>query len=397
MKRPQMGQIATDRVLFEQKWEGSDDLFSQRINILKLICTVGIVCMHTSYLSVPVGDGDMMVRSMDWLVFVRLLRVAMRVCVPTFFLLSGYLFVMHSAGDERFGSVEWYKGKFKRRVRSLMVPYLVSNIVVYLCFNIGNLLMQDLMKSGNSYCVYSSWTDYVLMFWTPANSVMWFLRDLIIVSFLTPIILPLLKWSRGVLLVLFGVLWYTDIWVTDYSGFSSVSFFFFYLGAWMGMNHGSNGLERIIGQPRARLCRFHSYSGERISRITRIGRNMVCLLAVCCWWYCAMISHTLRSDHTFIPLGMVLLFTMVNKLDERHLRAIDGKFWMPACVLIYAYHSMIQIPMKKGLYVLIRPENPLWNYAIYFSTVAFTVLFLAGVYWLMKRLMPRYTWLFTGR
>lgn len=110
-----------------------------------------------------------------------------------------------------------------------------------------------------------------------------------------------------------------------------------------------------------------------------------------------MISHTLRSDHTFIPLGMVLLFTMVNKLDERHLRAIDGKFWMPACVLIYAYHSMIQIPMKKGLYVLIRPENPLWNYAIYFSTVAFTVLFLAGVYWLMKRLMPRYTWLFTGR
>jgi len=85
-----------------------------------------------------------------------------KVAMPTFFVMSGYLF---------FDNVtEWnaktYWNKLRRRVKTLLIPYIIWNIA-----------MAVKLK-----------TFSLSIFIEPANMPLWFLRDLMIVSLLTPII-----------------------------------------------------------------------------------------------------------------------------------------------------------------------------------------------------------------
>lgn len=85
-----------------------------------------------------------------------------KAAMPTFFMMSGYLFF---ANVEQF-SKEIYSQKIHRRIKTLLIPYII-----------WNLLMAAKLKAIN-----------LSFFWTPANMPLWFLRDLMIVSLLSPII-----------------------------------------------------------------------------------------------------------------------------------------------------------------------------------------------------------------
>ena len=85
-----------------------------------------------------------------------------KVAMPTFFVMSGYLF---------FDNItEWnaktYWNKLRRRVKTLLIPYIIWNIAMAVKLQ----------------------TFSLSIFLEPANMPLWFLRDLIIVSLLTPII-----------------------------------------------------------------------------------------------------------------------------------------------------------------------------------------------------------------
>ena len=85
-----------------------------------------------------------------------------KVAMPTFFVMSGYLFFVNVT--------EWnaktYWNKLRRRVKTLLIPYIIWNSA-----------MAVKLKSFS-----------LSIFIEPANMPLWFLRDLMIVSLLTPII-----------------------------------------------------------------------------------------------------------------------------------------------------------------------------------------------------------------
>jgi len=85
-----------------------------------------------------------------------------KVAMPTFFVMSGYLFFVNVT--------EWnaktYWSKLRRRVKKLLIPYIIWNIAMAVKLQ----------------------TFSLSIFIEPANMPLWFLRDLMIVSLLTPII-----------------------------------------------------------------------------------------------------------------------------------------------------------------------------------------------------------------
>lgn len=89
-------------------------------------------------------------------------QTLVKVAVPVFFVISGYLFF---ANVEKFTYVIYFQ-KIRRRIKTLLIPYII-----------WNLLMVIKLKSF-----------YLSFFWKPANLPLWFLRDLMIVTLLTPII-----------------------------------------------------------------------------------------------------------------------------------------------------------------------------------------------------------------
>lgn len=143
----------------------------------------------------------------------EILKIAMsqtlvKVAMPTFFVMSGYLFF---ANVEKFNK-EIYQQKLWRRIKTLLIPYII-----------WNLLMAAKLKMFS-----------LSIFWTPANMPLWFLRDLMIVSLLTPIIYIGVRKLGYWLFVLLLPIYLTGIWAIQ-PGLNPYAICFFTFGAYLSI------------------------------------------------------------------------------------------------------------------------------------------------------------------
>ena len=135
-------------------------------------------------------------------------QTLVKVAMPTFFLMSGYLFF---ANVEQFNK-EIYWQKIRRRIKTLLLSYIV-----------WNLLMAVKLKEFS-----------LSIFWMPANMPLWFLRDLMIVSLLTPIIYIGVKKLRWWIFVILMPVYFTGIW-TIQPGLNPYAICFFTIGAYLSI------------------------------------------------------------------------------------------------------------------------------------------------------------------
>lgn len=233
----------------DSKYIPVDSRLSSTFEILRFPLAVLVVFIHSF------GGGNVTTLAQDG-VNVRIydvLRIGIshgiaNVAVPCFFFISGYLFFSHSA----FGWGE-YKGKLKKKCQTLLIPYLFWNmipIIYSLCKRIcGAIVKHDLsnllgfLKSIDPYSIFISnevGTAATTDFWgnlmplsMPLNYPLWYLRDLILLVILSPLIFRMVSnkynkvWMGTALIVFILGLWpYNDI-------ISITAIVFFTLGAWI--------------------------------------------------------------------------------------------------------------------------------------------------------------------
>lgn len=143
-----------------------------------------------------------------------------------------------------------YKQKFKRRFHSLLVPYVLWNTLYLGIFAIGQMLFPSLLSGNNKLISDYSILNYLQVYWNiigglfPLNGPFWFLRDLIIVSLFSPIIHLLIKYTKGLIVLLLLILWLFNIGTVGTLGVVRIdSFLFFSIGAWLSINQKSFALE----------------------------------------------------------------------------------------------------------------------------------------------------------
>lgn len=123
-----------------------------------------------------------------------------QIAVPGFFMISGYLF---------YRDFDWnlLAGKWKRRISSVLVPYILWNFLYYMGYVVGSRLTGISTIVGKGVVPFSlpALTDAVINY--TYNYVFWYLCQLIMLILLTPLLYPVLKclWSR---ILLFAILWY---------------------------------------------------------------------------------------------------------------------------------------------------------------------------------------------
>lgn len=168
-----------------------------RIANMGFACAMLVVAIHVSPESqAPVG-------SLSWAVHYAIRHVLAPVAVPFFFLASGYFMARRADGPG------WWRVLVLRRLRTLGVPFLVWCVVPLVLFT---YLLPFGSMGGECSRVCPRASAYAAAFglnlftWPEANRPLWFMRGLLLLVVLAPLVrLAVRKVGAAVLIVLFAL------------------------------------------------------------------------------------------------------------------------------------------------------------------------------------------------
>lgn len=168
---------------------------SRKIKILSFLAIYMVVTIHTA---MPQAND---LKFFDF--FQRFIGdFICRLYLPLFMTISGFLFY---ANITKTSKKIWFE-KYKRRFKSLLIPYIIWNLLfvaqlAILQFNpITSSWISDgltpFISSGS--ILYSTW----VVLTHPANLPLWFVRDLMIIVIFTPLIYYLVKSKFNIPIIL---------------------------------------------------------------------------------------------------------------------------------------------------------------------------------------------------
>ena len=359
---------------------------SSRIEILRFPLIIGIVFIHNYTSTIRMVQGSIGVEhSSAWDDFVRFFisQGVARVAVPLFFLVSGYLFFL--------GQWSWskYAGKLKRRVNTLLIPFLFWNLATWAIYTAGRRIPQTRMYFGGGVWPPAgqvSFLGYIGALFGisaryPIDYQFWFIRDLIALVVLAPVIYFLLrgKWLLPFLLILFG-LWFAAAWPD----------------LWPSMVHSIFLPEQIEAALYFSLGAYLSQPGKDVTCLDKFGPWISAAFFV------FLVLHSTYQDrlpylHKFVILfGVPSLWWLTGlALGSAKLKASliglvgDGFF-------VFAAHEPLQTVVRKVSYRLFSPTAGASVLALYLLTPVCMIALLVVVHRCLLKIMPRFTGVITG-
>jgi len=310
------------------------------------------------------------------------------IAVPCFFVFSGFLFF--------YKLKEWNKNiylkKIKSRVHTLIIPYLLWNLIAILAYATMKIIkldgsvwlfFNDLMDKGvlkvfwNYYEWGSSNTNIlgqIIPYYGPFDIPLWFLRDLIVSVTLSPLIYYFVKKTKLYGIVLLGILYYTRIWFIT-PGFSITAFFFFSMGAYFSI-HGKN---MIIELRKYRICWL-----------------LVALITIIISTY---FDGSKTNDYIFPVYVLSGVITIINAasflLEREYIRVVDTL--SKASFFIYAIHTILILDFTRVLFDhILKPQGSVILIIKYFTVPVISIFVSLCLYCLMKKIIPNILRILTG-
>ena len=373
-----------------------EQLLSKTINFLRFPLTVAVVFIHFNIVDgFAVGGVEQGANGPGWYCFIInfLSNVAARIAVPTFYIISGFLF-FYKADFSR----EMYVRKLKSRAMTLLVPFILWNILAVLwqmkgClsglsslgspfelkFTVERVINTFIDKSNNgSIIVTPSGTAPTEIY--PYNTPLWYLRDLIVMVIISPLIYWCVKKLKLWFVAAAGVMWYlTSATFTHecYLYLFSIALFHFSIGAYFSVNRKNLILE---------MRRYFKYM------------PLV-------YWPLAVVDALIVDTHgayysyyhyAVILLGVLSAFVVASWLVEKG-KSIN-KTLTSSSFFVFALHYLLL--RQLGVVVFKVSHLPGDNYfamlIFYFVVPALTILACVGTYMLLKRYLPRVCSLLSG-
>lgn len=168
--------------------------------LLRFPLILGVILIHCDISGdISAGDAEGFMCFLGWWD-----RSILKVCVPLFFAISGFLFFRDGCPTARA-----YGQKFRRRLKSLVIPYLIWNTMALLLLAIKALPPLSAyfpQYAGRDFSLTVVVDGYLSIVEYPFDYVLWFLRDLIICVAFTPLIAVIIKKTRGMVVPLLFVL-----------------------------------------------------------------------------------------------------------------------------------------------------------------------------------------------
>jgi len=314
------------------------------------------------------------------------------IAVPIFFFISGFLFFRN------IDNWSWgvYKKKLKSRAYSLLIPYILWNALPFLTFVLCMLIKGEALAEVQNQLMEGSWHifyDYhhsreirnwlgqsFLLAW-PYNIPLWFLRELMVMSLLSPFIFYTIR-KTGLFII--GILFFayiSNIWITI-PGFNIKAVFYFSLGAYFALNK----INLILFAQRYKMIFIPLFLLLLIIAVLYNGDN-------------TDVGNMVQPF--FLFFSVFAAFYLVSKCVSKH-NIKPNKFLISNCFVIYVAHgtSILGIGSLYGtsrlLHLLIPENTAIEKIFHYFATPFVTACICIVILMLSKKILPKLTMVFMG-
>lgn len=325
------------------------DLQSRSLNALKVIMILFVIYIHMNPTAERCGEIAMWWHSINV------------VAVPVFFVISGYFFFYKTNVFDK----EIYIKKIKKRIKTLLIPYLLWNLLPVLLITGGN--MYSIIFRGKSFDAlkefYTSlWDDGLYHIWwdktsgtMPFDSPLWYLRDLIVVCILSPLIYYGIKRLGWIFLSLLCLLYISGIY-PNVNGLSSTTICFFTIGATYALK------EKLLIDLQKQF-------------------KLVLMIAVLICFITFNILHIEILQRLFILMSSILWIVLSSQIPNRIIKILN--IFTPAVFFIYAIHNTFVLANTSGLLMKVIDAK-----ICFWVSPVLTMLICTTMYFCLKRISP---------
>lgn len=361
----------------------SQELQSKVIDFLRFPLIIGVIFIHNSSSNLIINGkvfGSESIMPFFYYSSQLFSQTLARIAVPLFFFISGFLFFLNV---NEF-SYDSFKSKLISRIRTLLIPYIFWNLVVFILY----YTLQSIPALSGYVNYYVDFKHFFSYFWDtigatkdgivqkpnmPIAYQFWFIRDLMIVVLITPILYLLCKYTRLYGIVFLAILWFFESHYT-LDIFRLVSIFFFTTGAYLGINK-------------------HNLISEfsKIKNLSFILYPFLLLVDLFTKDYPVNIYFHKMG----IIVGIIMCFNLVVLLFQKE-KIKSLPFLSAASFFVFAFHEPLLKTLRKVTFLIFKPESDLLLTSLYFFNVIIVVVFTLLVYGFMNRIFPKFTAIITG-
>lgn len=283
--------------------------------------------------------------------------------VPGFFFISGFLF---------FLSKKPYSQKLKTRVHTLLIPYLIWNLILLTLYVVAWAIGYPEDINGRSITGYTI-IDYIRLFWdrgsfddgnfVPLLCPLWYIRNLLIMSILSPILFYIIRYVREVFLFAITFWWL----ISYHNAFIPQTILFFSLGAYFSI-FNINPLQMVQKQ---KVLFFILFA----------------VLAIC-----DIICHTAYYTPVNLQIHRLSLIFNIPALLILADRCIQHGYYsrlLPnAAFIVFCVHYPIVVALRKICIAQFADASDSIHILLYFVCVIISTLLSIGIYLLMDKYLP---------
>ena len=373
------------------------DLQSKTIDWLRFPLIIMVVFIHNKDLgNIPDPINVWNIDSLSTIDCINLIKIAFslvipRIAVPSFFLISGYLFFFHVS--------EWnksvYKQKLRKRVYTLLIPYILWNMIQLVMPIICNYSLgwhnPQYYLDVNKYISSVDWIHWIWDFsfnnqygvvnglgivhdlTYPINGPLWYVRDLLVLCLLTPVIYWFIIKVGRIYVASLCLLYVLDIW-PNIHGLGLTSMFFFNIGSFFALN--------------------------KINIVLLFKRIEVPCFLIALILLCFLIPNSnsykigvINMSVFYIMAGVVSVFNIAHRILLFG-RVGVNKWLTNSVFFIFAFHTNCLLDHIRVIYP--DGSGTIITLIKYLSMPFVKIAMCLIVYWLMERYCSRLLKILTG-
>jgi len=333
---------------------------SEKIKIISFFSILLVVFLHAYNLDSTEQVEPIFFGTATWAVQDVISNGFTRIAVPLFFLFSGFLFFLNTHNGNGF------LAKMKKRCHTLLIPFLIWSLFGLIFYFVLQSIPQTAVFFTKERIADFSFEKWLLtIFVYPIPYQLWFIRDLMILVILSPLLYLMLKNLKVWIFIPIVIFW---VYVANGFQNSIEALLFFLFGGYVAV--------------------FHPHWTE-----LRYERKVIWILFL---WIFLLVIKTIMVSANFEPLQSRIIFKLsiisgilafwglydlvLGKLsNKRYLLQLCGFTFF-----IYAAHEPILTIFKKLLFIIFR-KTPTGHLIVFGIAPVLTILLTIGLGFMLRK------------